>query len=313
MWRERSSLMAEYGRLEPRFGVSLTPSARDLKGMVALATLADELGFDYLCIQDHPYNAQFLDTWTLYSLLGGLTSRIRFLPDVLNLPLRPPAMLAKATATIDLLTGGRAEMGLGAGGFWDGVEAYGGPRRTPGEAVDALREAIMIMRALWAEGGGPIDFRGKHYSLKGAQPGPAPAHPIGIWLGALGPRMLRLTGELADGWIVSVSYTPPEKVPEATEAIDEAAVAAGRQTTDIRRGYNVGGVILQPGGVSMRPARPGVLVGTPGRWVEELTRYYLDLRMDTFIFWPAGGDEERQIRSFAEDVVPGVRAAVAST
>ncbi len=84
-------------------------------------------------------------------MLGGRTSTIKLAPNVASLPLRPPVVLAKAAASLDLLTGGRAELGLGAGAFWEAIEAAGGPRRTPKEAVDALTEAVALVKAFWAE------------------------------------------------------------------------------------------------------------------------------------------------------------------
>ena len=298
--------MTSTERPAPLFGVSARPAARTAAAAIKLAQVADETGLDLYAVQDHPYNPGFLETWTLLSVIGGMTQRVRLLPDVANLPLRPPAMLAKAAATLDLLTGGRVELGLGAGAAWDAIESYGGPRRTPGEAVAALEEAMRIIRAIWTRPGEPINFAGQHYSLAGAHPGPAPAHPIGIWLGALGPRMLELTGRLADGWIVSASYIPPETLPAYHEAIDRAAESAGRPPSAIRRAYNVAGVVQRPGGMAMTARVEGVTIGTPDRWVDELARYYAELRMDTFIFWPVGGDEEGQTRLFAEEVVPMV-------
>src|SRR2546429_7731894 len=132
------------------FGYSMIREAGDYPSLAQTARLADELGFDLLGIQDHPYQWRFLDTWTLISVLAAQTSRIRLFPDVANLPLRPPAVLAKAAASVDLLSGGRFELGLGAGGFWDAIAAMGGPRRSPGEAVDALEEAIAVMRLMWS-------------------------------------------------------------------------------------------------------------------------------------------------------------------
>src|SRR3954454_17739367 len=116
--------------------------------------------------------------WTLLSALAGQTERIRLVPDVINLPLRPPAMLARAAASLDILSGGRVDLGLGTGAFPDGVTAMGGPRRGAKDAVDALAEAIAIIRALWTPGQ-PATFQGEHYQLRGAQPGPLPVHPIG--------------------------------------------------------------------------------------------------------------------------------------
>ena len=302
--------MIDSPRLPPLFGGNIDPGARKLDLARDLAQLADSTGLDFIAIQDHPYNPNFLDTWTLLTALGVTTTRVRLLTNVANLPLRPPALLAKAAATLDLLTGGRVELGLGAGGFPDGIAAYGGPARAPGEAVAALDEAMGVIRAIWQPpSAGPIQHPGPFYPLAGAQPGPAPAHPIGIWLGALGPRMVRLTGARADGWIISASYIPPDAVPPLQATLDDAAAEAGRPPTAIRRAYNLGGLILAPGQTNVRAARRGILVGPAQYWVDEITRYYRDLRMDTFLFWPIN-DEVAQMRRFAEEVVPAVQAAL---
>src|SRR3712207_2596234 len=182
------------------FGANVDPLAAAPDVALAITRIADRAGLELVAIQDHPYNRTHLDTWTLLATLAVRTERVRFVTDVANLPLRPPAMLAKAAATLDVLTGGRVELGLGAGAFWDAIRAFGGPARGPREAVDALDEALQIMRLLWSGGRG-LRFDGAHYRLEGAQGGPVPAHPIGIWLGALGPRMLALTGRVADGVI----------------------------------------------------------------------------------------------------------------
>lgn len=305
----------ETARPAPLFGISVAPWARDMRQIVETARLADALGLDLIGIQDHPYNGGFLDTWTLLAALGGMTTRLRLLPDVLNLPLRPPAILAKAAATLDLLTDGRVELGLGAGAAWDNIAGYGGPRRTPGEALAALEEAIQILRTLWepstgGQGSQGVTVAGKHYQITDAQPGPTPAHRIGIWIGGYGPRMLDLIGRRADGWIPSAPYLPPAELPAKQAAIDTAARAAGRAPESIRRAYNMGGVVLAPGDLATRPARPGVLVGPAALWTETLVSYYRDLGLDTFIFWPAGGQHERQIRAFAEEIAPAVRQAV---
>jgi alkanesulfonate monooxygenase SsuD/methylene tetrahydromethanopterin reductase-like flavin-dependent oxidoreductase (luciferase family) len=304
---------ADSDRPAPLFGISLIPTARSAEQLLVLSQQADEAGLDLIAIQDHPYNPTFLDTWTLYAAIGARTRRVRLLPDVLNLPLRPPAMLAKAAATLDILTGGRFELGLGAGAFWDGIAGYGGPRRTPGEAAAAMEEAMQIVRAIWqpAAPDQAITFAGRHYQIEGAQPGPAPAHPIGIWLGVNGARMLQLTGRSADGWIVSAGYVPPEEVPARQAVIDAAAREAGRQPREVRRAYNLAGALLAPGDPAMAPRRPGMIIGQADHWVETLTKYSRDLGMDTFIFWPAvRGDEAEQIRRFAEQVVPVVQQAL---
>ncbi|HEY7592875.1 MAG TPA: LLM class flavin-dependent oxidoreductase, partial [Actinophytocola sp.] len=139
--------MPDYGHpLE--FGVFLPPQADAVEDTLTLARLADAVGLDLVSVQDHPYQAAFLDTWTLLSAIAASTTSVRVFPNVANLPLRPPAVLARSAATLDILSGGRAELGLGAGSFWDAIAGMGGPRRTPGESVRALEEAIGVIRAL---------------------------------------------------------------------------------------------------------------------------------------------------------------------
>jgi alkanesulfonate monooxygenase SsuD/methylene tetrahydromethanopterin reductase-like flavin-dependent oxidoreductase (luciferase family) len=141
--------LMDYGR-KIQFGFFLTPNAGDYAGCFRVAKLCDQLGLDLIGIQDHPYQRRFFDTWTLMSALVSQTQGIRFFPDVINLPMRPPAMLAKAAATLDLISGGRIELGIGTGAFWEGIKAMGGPNRTPSEAVTALEEAISILRLMWS-------------------------------------------------------------------------------------------------------------------------------------------------------------------
>src|SRR5918911_3003468 len=137
--------MADYAR-EIRFGVFPTPMAADLDELWEIARIADESELDVIGIQDHPYQRRFLDTWMLMSAILARTDRLRVFPNVANLPLRGAAMLAKQAASLDVLSGGRFELGLGAGAQWDGVVAMGGPQRSPREALEALEEAISILR-----------------------------------------------------------------------------------------------------------------------------------------------------------------------
>ena len=157
------------------FGLNVDPNAGGLAIAGRIAAIADSAGLEYVGIQDHPYNAEFLDTFTVITWLAARTSRVHLFPNVGNLPLRLPAMLAKQAASIDVLSGGRFELGLGAGAFADGIAGMGGPRRTPGQARAALSEAIDIIRASWA--GEPFSFQGTYYQAPAVQPGPRPAHP----------------------------------------------------------------------------------------------------------------------------------------
>jgi alkanesulfonate monooxygenase SsuD/methylene tetrahydromethanopterin reductase-like flavin-dependent oxidoreductase (luciferase family) len=288
---------SRYGRpLE--FGLSIVPLSAEIGLARSLARRADELGLDLIGIQDHPYQWRFLDTWALIADLLAHTEGVRLFPDVANLPLRLPAMIAKHAASLDVLSGGRFELGLGSGAFWEAIGAMGGPVRSGREALESLEEAIAIIRAFWS-GQRTIAFDGKHYSVRGLHPGPAPAHPIGIWLGVGRPRALALTGRLADGWVPWLSWATPDIVPGMHAQIDDAAAGAGRDPSEIRRVYNIGGTIADG------PAT-GLLQGPPEHWIETLTSFAQELGFDTFVFWP-GDDQLAQLERFAEEIVPALR------
>ncbi len=284
----------------PLFGVFPVPEADREDEVVEQVLLADRLGLDLAGIQDHPYQRRYLDAWMLMAYLAGRTERIRLFPDVANLPLRDPAMMAKAAASLDRLSGGRFELGLGAGAFWEGIAAWGGPVRSGPGSVDALIEAIEIVRRVWAGDRG-ITVEGEHYAMRGGHGGPEPAHDIGIWLGAYGPRMVRTVGRLADGWVPSLPRLPLEEVPAKQDMIDEAAEKAGRDPARIRRIANLNGVIGEGDGWLRGPAE---------HWVEELTRLARDLRFDGFVAWFDDEDQLGQTELFATEVAPRVREAL---
>ena len=123
------------------FGISVTPYAATYPQIVEQVLVAEAGGLDLVGIQDHLYQRRFLDTFSLLADLLARTSRLRFFPDVANLPLRSPPMIAKAAASMDVMSGGRFELGLGSGTFWDAVAGMGGPRRRPGEAFMALERS----------------------------------------------------------------------------------------------------------------------------------------------------------------------------
>src|SRR6476619_5257486 len=136
--------------MDLEFGYFLVQDPRNYPRLLETPRQVEQLGLEMVCIQDHPYQPRFFDTWTLLTALAAQTTRLRLFPDVINLPLRPPAVLAKAAATLDLMSGGRFEMGLGAGAFQQAVVAMGGEQRTPAEAIAALEEAVAVMRLMWS-------------------------------------------------------------------------------------------------------------------------------------------------------------------
>lgn len=280
----------DYGQ-PVRFGVFVIPHFLAGKRPLEIAQIADELGFDLVGVQDHPYQRSFYDTWTLLTAMAMRTERITVFPDVANMQLREPALLAKAAASLDRLSDGRVELGMGAGGFSPAVVAFGGPTLTPGEAVSALEEAIHVTRLVWSAEKN-LRFEGRYHHLRGANAGPPPAHPIGIWLGAYKPRMLEITGRLADGWMPSYGYVKEADLAAANERIDSAARGAGREPQAVRRLLNIG----------PPPEADAVAL---------LTSLVLEHGMDTFIVGEGYEDPRAHLASLMSEVIPRVRDAVA--
>ncbi|HLT61445.1 MAG TPA: LLM class flavin-dependent oxidoreductase [Microlunatus sp.] len=287
-----------YGH-QPLFGVILTPDAHRPDRVVELAVRAESAGLDLVGIADHQYRPGFLDAWTLLGWVAARTRRVSVLPDVANLMLRPPAGLARAAATLDLLSGGRVELGLGAGGHGPASRSEGGPDLATGERIDAFAEAVRIIRALTTPGP-PITVRGSHHRVEGAVPGPVPAHPIGLWLGGVGPRMLRLVGRLGDGWIPSATRIPPEALDGAQAVIDRAARAAGRDPRLIRRLYNL------PGPDNLR-APTGASSASSRTWAAGLAEIALRHGISGFLLFT---DDPDTITRYGDEVAPAVRAAL---
>jgi alkanesulfonate monooxygenase SsuD/methylene tetrahydromethanopterin reductase-like flavin-dependent oxidoreductase (luciferase family) len=279
--------MTDYGH-PLLFGSFLTPTAADPEHVVGLAQRSERLGLDLVTVQDHPYQPRFLDTWTLLSYIAARTRSVRLAANVTNLPLRPPAVLARSVASLDLLSGGRIELGLGAGAFWEAIEAMGGRRLPGGQGLRALEEAIDVIRQMWdTDARGGVRVEGEFHRVVGAKRGPAPAHDVGIWLGAYKPRMLALTGRKADGWLPSLGYLQPGDLAAGNAIIDDAAHEAGRTPRDVRRLLNIG----------------------PAGEAEELAGLALDHGISAFIL---AGDDPEDLQRFAEEVVPAVRELVAA-
>lgn len=295
------------------FGVFLPPSAAGIDRLRAQVQTAESTGFDYVSIQDHPYASAFLDTFATIGYLLGQTERLRFMPNVANLPLRPAPMLAKASAALDLLSGGRFELGLGAGRSWQQIASLGGPHFAPGETVTAVDEAITVLHELWRPGR-TASVPGRHYPLVEVQTGPAPAHQIGIWLGVAGPRMLDLLGRRADGWIAPLS-TGFETKAAAQDRIDAAARTAGREPSEIRRVIQLVGSVTDVAQTTTRPrSGPGnqPIRATPELWAEIITELVVDERFDTVNFVPEDGSPQQLVR-FGTEVIPATRSTVSAS
>lgn len=295
--------MTDYGH-DLLFGTFITPVAQPAMQAVELAMVADRAGLDLATFQDHPYQPAFHDTWTLLSYVASRTSQIHVSGNVLNLPLRQPAVLARSAASLDLLSGGRFELGIGAGGFWDAIEGMGGRRLEPGQSIEALEEAITIIRQTWAadEKGG-VRVNGNYYQVNGMKRGPKPAHDIGIWIGAYKPRILKLTGRVADGWLPSLAYLKGglDDLEAMNKHIDEGAALAGREPAKVRRLLNISGQFARSG--------RSLLNGPPSQWAEDLAGITLRYGITGFIL---AADDAPTIELFAAEVVPATRELVAA-
>jgi alkanesulfonate monooxygenase SsuD/methylene tetrahydromethanopterin reductase-like flavin-dependent oxidoreductase (luciferase family) len=278
------------------FGISVTPYAEAYPQIVEQVLTAERSGFELVGIQDHPYQRRFLDTFSLIADLLARTERLRFFPDVASLPMRPPTMLAKTAASLDVMSGGRFELGLGAGNFWDAVVGMGGPRRAVGERGAALEEAIDLIRAALDVGPdrGVVRGPGPFYPIPGYPPGPPTAHRVEIWVGAMAPRALELIGRKADGWIPAGGTSRIDELAALGARIDDAAAAAGRDPRLVRRIVNV---------------MTDVTAETVDRWIERLTAWAVEPGVDAFVFWPSDAGTGT-IERLAGDVLPSVRAAV---
>lgn len=284
------------------FGAFLAPTADPPQRPVELALLCEDLGLDVVGFQDHPYEPRLQDCWTLLAVVAARTTRIRLATDVLSVPLRPPAVMARAAASLDRLCGGRVELGLGAGGYPDGIAGMGGLRLTAGQSIAALAEAVQVLRGLWAtDDDSPFTFHGEHYQVENTRRGPAPAHRIPIGIGAHRPRMLRLTGEVADTWMPTLPYLPGglESLSEVSKLVDEGAASVGREPAEVTRVLNF------PARFS--PTTRGSLDGPPDHWAEQLSAVALETGISGFLLM---SDSPADITRFAEEVVPRTREIV---
>ncbi|MET7992210.1 LLM class flavin-dependent oxidoreductase [Amycolatopsis sp. NPDC005232] len=293
--------MADFGR-PVSFGISIDPTAAGFAPSLDIAQRADRAGLDYLAVQDHPYQPGYLDMWTMVTYLLARTERISVLPDVADLQLRPPTILAKAAASLAAMAGGRVQLGVGGGASAPAIASMGGIPRSGSSMVTFTDEAIQILRQ--ALKGDAIEARTDQHQVTGYQAGPIPPKPIEVWVGAQKPKMLAVTGRSSDGWVCPLNiYIAPDEVPGLQSLIDKAAADAGREPREVRRIYNVlGSVGGHRGGQG--------LLGPVEQWVDTLADWTVRLGFDTFVFWPIT-DPAGQLEIFTTQVVPAVRARVA--
>jgi probable F420-dependent oxidoreductase len=250
------------------------------ESLAGWARRAESLGYDSVWISDHyvlslaryggpdePYGSP--EAMTALAALAAVTERVRLGALVLAAGFRHPALLAKEAVTVDLLSEGRLEMGLGAGWYESEYEAFGHPFGTPGERFEVLEETVEVLARLWGEEE-PVTWEGRRFRLSEAYCRPRPARPGGppIWVGGKGgPRLLRLVARRAAGWNTVWTWTP-QAYGERARALDEACRRAGRDPSTVRRSVGLYTLVGEDG-ADLRSRWDGFRRWAPGGAFED--------------------------------------------
>ncbi|HXI45788.1 MAG TPA: LLM class flavin-dependent oxidoreductase [Candidatus Acidoferrales bacterium] len=264
----------------PSLGLNLPYTEGSMDGatprwadILAMARTAEAIGLDAVWVSDHlgfgdpdgEWHGAW-ESWTLLSALAAATSRVRLGTYVTAAPLRNPAVLAKMAETLDEVSGGRVILGLGAGWNEPEFRAFGVPfDRRFDRFEDALRIITSMLRT------GRADHDGAFFQARGARLEPRGPRPNGlpIMVGAAGPRMLRLTAELADEW--NAGMRSPEELEPLLAALDAACAAAGRDPASLPRSAEA--LVRTTPATDGRPPEGRELRGTPAEIATALRRY----------------------------------------
>jgi F420-dependent oxidoreductase-like protein len=282
--------------MSAKFGVHAGLQNTSVEELRAIWARTEELGFDWISVWDHFYAAAGTTSQTadfechesvaMHAALACSTTRVRCGCLVYCAGYRHPGVLAKAIATIDHLSGGRAEIGLGAGWSEPEYQAYGLPFPGPAQRLDLLTESAACVRSLLRNE--VTDFAGDHFRFSGARLEPRPVQAeLPIWIGGGGEkRTLRIVARYADGW--NVPFISPEDFTHKREVLGEHCVAEGRDPEAIRCAVNLGicadedSLRAQFGAIA-EFVRPGVLVGQGKELVDRIGQY-LDAGADQINF-----------------------------
>ncbi|NUW41264.1 LLM class flavin-dependent oxidoreductase [Nonomuraea rhodomycinica] len=294
------------------FGFGAHSGIHEAPQLLRMAQQADRDRLDIFSLSDHPYIGGRLDAYAALGFILGRTEHIAGFANVTNLPTRPAPMLARTVTSLSALSEGRVVLGMGAGGLWDRISDMGVPRLSPGDAVDAFEEAIVLVKKL-SGGGPPVTFQGRHYQVNRIEPAPVAAPPV--WTGSNGPRSLAATGRVADGWLPGhAADWRSERYRTSRPIIDEAAAAVGRDPREIRTIYNFPGRITDRPLPATRDQDGRWVGGSVGQWVEELTEAVLEHDASGFILFAPdhGASDLVTLGRWAAEIVPAVREAVAA-
>lgn len=243
----------------------------------------EDLGFGWISVWDHfygatgkPDDAACLEAVAMHAALACSTSKVRVGSLVYSVGYRHPAVLAKAITAIDQLSGGRADMGIGAG--WAKVEydAYGIPFPSIGTRMDQLEEGIQCLRGLLHDD--VTSFDGQWFQLSEARNEPRPVQSkLPIWIGGGGEkRTLKIAAQYADGW--NVPFIAPDAFAHKSAVLDQHCAAVGRDPSEIKRAINVGLAyteesLVQQFGALAPMVKPGVLSGSDDEIVDRIGQY----------------------------------------
>jgi F420-dependent oxidoreductase-like protein len=267
--------------MKPIFGVHTGLQDTSVADLRSLWTRIEELGFDWISIWDHFYAADLVSTHSheavaAHAALACHTERVRCGSLVYCAGYRHPAVLANAITTIDHLSGGRAELGLGAGWAQPEYEAYGIDFPSAGTRLDILEESLACIRSLLRDE--VSDFSGEHFTLTDAHCDPKPMQAeLPIWVGGGGEkRTLRIAARYADGW--NVPFVSPEVFAHKRTVLHEHCTDVGRDEAEIRCAVNVGvapdeDALARQFGAIAEMVRPGVLMGSPEQMTDAIGRY----------------------------------------
>jgi alkanesulfonate monooxygenase SsuD/methylene tetrahydromethanopterin reductase-like flavin-dependent oxidoreductase (luciferase family) len=282
------------------FGVNVPTAAIPGADPVAYARRAEKVGFDFVSASDHPCGTNpSYETWTMLSWIAAATSHVKVATRVLGVPYRSPAMVAKMAETLDRLSGGRLILGMGGGYSDEEFHAFGLRAPSSREKVEGLEEAVRIVRGLWSQT--TFTYDGVHHRTVAADLEPKPEHHIPIWLGTFGKRSLAVTGRVADGWIPSLTFAPPNEIPRMRDRIVAAAEEVGRNPDEITLVYNVEVRIDSTANASTH-----VVSGSPEAVADRLNSL-IQLGFGGMNLMPVGPKLDEQVERLGAEVLPRLR------
>ena len=250
--------------------------------LIDLYKRIEDLGYGWISVWDHFYaadmtgDAECLEAVSMHAALALSTSKVRCGSLVYSVGYRHPAVLANAIATIDHLSGGRTDVGLGAGWSQMEYDAYGIPFPSVGTRMSQLEEGIQVLRGLLHDE--VSSFEGKWFQLREARNEPRPVQAkLPIWVGGGGEKKtLRIAAQYADGW--NVPFISPEEFARKRGILHQHCEDVGRDPAEVRCTVNVGMAytdesLVEQFGRIAEMVRPGVLVGTDEQMLDRIGEY----------------------------------------